>query len=299
MKSKRIYKYYSFNNVYSFNILRDNEFYFARPSDLNDPFEMMYLPIIKNSDIACQIGKIDNEFWHNLTSMLEPSISKNDSMKVKLRFSQEKVDLTNIRKYLSSNSSTLLRNECRVFSASSLNDSILLWSNYSHSHQGFCIEIDVSKLIGSISRFYKDTNCFLAHGIVEYNDSYPCLDFAFHPEFGLTPKNPDDGLSTLFRKPTAWGYEHEYRLVLAVNNYPKPFIKHYCDDQEVVTAIYLGCNCDIESQYVDDLIGLSRDKNIPIYMAKLCTESYNLIFSPYNHGLSREHQVNKKSAPQT
>ncbi len=282
MKSKRIYKYYSFNNDYSLNMLRDNEFYFAQPSDLNDPFELMYSPIIENSEIARQFSKIDNEFWHNLTSMFVPCISKEDSMKIKLQFSQEKVDLTNLRTKLSDRSSTVLRKECRVFSTSTFKDSILLWSNYSHSHQGFCIEIDICKLIGSIARFYRDTNCFFAHGLVEYNDSYPYLDFAFHPKFGLIPKNPHDGLIALFKKPTAWSYEHEYRLVIAVNNNPKPdqdnCIKHFCDDKEVVTAIYLGCNCDLKNQYVNELIHLSDARNIPVYQAELSMNSYQLLF---------------------
>ena len=119
-----VYKYYSNDNEYAYENLKNRKISFTSILNLNDPFEGFGKYLIEFSDIN------------------EPNeIEKNAKENVEIRCSE------NTRDVLSQN--------CRVFCTSKTYDNPLLWAYYANSHKGFCVSYyreDVEKMLGKLGK---------------------------------------------------------------------------------------------------------------------------------------------------
>ena len=153
----------------------------------------------------------------------------------------------------------------RVACFSEVNDSILMWAYYADGHKGVCLEYTPSELDLDNPEYEAIFNGLRK---VYYSETqYNKMDF-IHSE--------NDVNSLFFNKALCWAHEQEWRLVLEKNikkvNFP------------CLTGVYLGANFrethGSVSGDVVNLIGavIKKDKEIPIFEAKLDNDRYRLNF---------------------
>lgn len=178
----RLYKYKTFNceKVDSLDRARDifhkNELYFSSPSDFNDPFDCLVHLDFK------RIKK--DEFWRYYDNVLARKTNlTQQERKESFETAYASKEIENIFVHSLQNSF----NSRGVYSLSSKNDDILMWSHYSDGHRGYCFELDELKIEAQK---------------VKYKKRFPKFNL-----FG------NDMLLKilLFTKPLPWKYEREWR----------------------------------------------------------------------------------------
>ena len=143
-----------------------------------------------------------------------------------------------------------------ILCLSKANDNLLMWSHYSDSHKGVCIEYATSdkKLFG----------CGLTK--VRYSKKYP----RFAATKGFDLKTTRRYLST---KSSHWKHEREWRIFyhgLGVQTFPG----------KELSAVYLGCAILPEDR--DEIIEVVRQRptKARVYQASLDSESFRLRMEP-------------------
>ena len=179
---KKLYKYRTFDNdnpeskKRTEDIFLKNELYFSSPSNFNDPFDCL---------VHLDFSKVKKEeFWQffyaahlKRTTLTEQKIREKFEKAYKLDNKQE-IFTASIQDSF---------DNCGVYSLSSKNNNILMWSHYSNGHRGYCFELDGIELEPQR---------------VKYRKQYPKFDL-------FNGKNLLRLL--LFTKSTHWKYEREWR----------------------------------------------------------------------------------------
>ena len=112
------------------------------------------------------------------------------------------------QKEVEENRATNLRNDTWLCSFSKVNDSMLMWSHYCHSHSGICIGLDIEKVKESFPKCCGQIYLEPFVLDVEYQD-FKQIEYRYHPCF---PQ-----YTQWVTKDKAWAYEQEVRLII-----PKP-----------------------------------------------------------------------------
>lgn len=132
----------------------------------------------------------------------------------------------------------------------------LMWAHYANSHQGFCIEYDLDKLIeGNYVKGFNITNTIR----VKYEDDNPKIV-------------EQDGLFAQQRKAfgtksKAWKKENEVRLVFETNGV-KPIAAG------AILSIYFGLNIGNEER--QKIIDALKDRDVKFYQINRIGKSYKL-----------------------
>jgi len=221
----KLYKYQSCNE-YTFNNLRKGCLWFAKPQSFNDPFDC---------DVNFQVTDVTQE---NLISIF------NDMRKTvpnKKEFDRKYIHNGKVNALFESaviNASLNATNEVKkkwlkigVTCFSEKNDDILMWSHYSSSHHGFCLEFDTR-----YSPFIEQDKETLIK--VDYSDSYPQLDLreVASNKVSSLPKR------MLGVKSSHWSYECEWRIFSDYGGVELPY------ESTALAGIYLGCNISGENK---------------------------------------------------
>lgn len=219
-----LYKYRNFHidpkrNKSHLTDLINGELFFSNPEIFNDPFD-------------CEIPINYKEFIDNPKSLDKfiadgrtkfPDLFKNESFTTIMQRVRDANTLTNPA-FVKNHTQQMqkdLKNSFGIFSATSKNDNLLMWSHYSSSHSGFCYGFDTKQIVDNLN-----VNSI---GKVKYSNKYPII----------SPL--DDGLEQLrlqlLYKAHDWKYEKEYRILLlnksnSVFKMPLNYIK----------SIFLGLN---------------------------------------------------------
>lgn len=252
----KLYKYQSFNE-YSLNNLRRGAFWFSKPENFNDPFDC---------NINFQLGDVTEENLELLfTSLREEAPNKKDFDRI--YHSDGRVTKLFRDKVLegSRNATALLLE--RKFSIlgvtcfSEINDDILMWSHYTSSHQGFCLEFDTTKF-----PFMRTDNPDKDNAIekVDYSDSYPVMSLK---ELALN-QLPYFSQNLLAKKSSHWAYEREWRLFSKYGNAELDY------DKEALTGVYLGCKISEENK---EIIKSILGNSIPIYEMQKSTTEFKVL----------------------
>jgi len=187
----RLFKYRSIGDAdrkYTSRIIKKACIYYAAPKQFNDPFDCQFSVNMDGAPL--------NAF----------GLSKRNEIKA---YSEKWLwDETN--KVVS------------VLSLSELNDNPLMWSHYSDSHTGICLELTF-ETSESLHR-------------VEYSDDRPQFFFADVREQDRDNKRFGDGvISTLTTKASDWAYEKEWRCI----DFGGPGERPMPDD--MLSGIIFGC----------------------------------------------------------
>ena len=224
LPEKRLYRFRSIDHERlerSSRIFTHNELYFASPTQLNDPWEAK--PHIVIGDLSDPDYKAKYKAWAFRVMMADRP--KNDPRKVREwleRHTQEQAEgyAQELRdKYQKS------LEGYRICSFSDNATHPLLWSHYSGSHTGFCLEFDAS------------TDTFGPAMKVTYQNDYPSID--------ITEPDDDTNLRmSMLTKAQFWAYEGEYRLVSMEPNEPGalPVKEHFfLFPTHLLTGVIFGC----------------------------------------------------------
>ena len=224
LPEKRLYRFRSLDQERlerSSRIFTHNELYFASPTQLNDPWESK--PHIVVGDLSAPGYKAKYLTW--AFQLMMANRPENDPGKVREwleRHTQERAE--EFAQEIRDQYQRALEGY-RICSFSDNAAHPLLWSHYSSSHRGFCLEFDAS------------TDIFGPAMKVTYQDGYPSIDIT----------EPDDDINlrlSVLTKAQFWAYEGEYRLVsmepnepgaLAVNDH----VFHFPPD--LLTGVIFGC----------------------------------------------------------
>ena len=118
-----------------------------------------------------------------------------------------------------------------------------MWSHYADSHRGFCVE-------------YKNS---LVESLLHQSDYVAQHEIAYECELPIVNID-DDGYSTepILTKSRCWEYESEHRFVF--KNEGLKILSN--NPSEVISAIYLGANMDMNSVYAIRLKQFAQENGI-------------------------------------
>lgn len=172
-----LYKYQPFNPQHLTILLQQHKIYLSSPKSFNDPWDCAIFfnttPDLRNSRYAS-------------------SFQKDASKQIDFSHMLSRLHLMKAITDLSNTITQDIHDRYRVFCMTSEPDCHLMWAHYALYHSGICLEFDSSAEI--FNRALK----------VSYTEKHPI----FYPD--EAGKNARTLLST---KPSAWEYEHEYRVI--------------------------------------------------------------------------------------
>jgi len=190
-----LYKFRHFNNDNNVKTLSENKFYFATPSELNDPFDMslrFYFEGLTVQNIRdYYYDAIDKGLFGN------PSFTRRKNRKIVYERSIDKDKfIEDYQNYFKD-----AMNDCSILALSKEWKRVLLWSHYSDSFKGFCIGLNKEKLRKFLpSEEYLDCSVSYGKNYLKINPFTNILDISSY-EIALTYKFKD------------WKYEKEVRFI--------------------------------------------------------------------------------------
>lgn len=243
LPEKRLYRFRSIDHERlerSSRIFTHSELYFASPTQLNDPWESK--PHIVIGDLSAPAYKAKYVTW--AFQMMMADRPENDPEKVREwleSHTQERAE------ELAQELRDQYHRSLEGYRICSFSDNVthsLLWSHYSGSHKGFCLEFDAS------------TDIFGHAMKVTYQNDYPSIDIT----------EPDEDINlrlSVLTKAQIWAYEGEYRLVSMEPNEPgalpvNDHIFHF--PAHLLTGVIFGCQMpqadrDLIMQWSSDSAG--------------------------------------------
>jgi Protein of unknown function (DUF2971) len=223
----KLYKYRFWGDKFHKNVLTESELYFSSPKRFNDPYDCG-LPFRQHPDNLDPI--IIMQEVEATASKRFPELA-NDRMAFDQKCAKQVMLIQqNPESWFEMNWGYRPEDLSRVFGVLSLTphpDNYLMWSHYSNSHSGFCVEFDTRKLVESIAGHFQK---------VKYTDDIPLFSIKDRLESELAEK-------LIYTKSKTWEYEDEYRLSRI--HKPDVAIKF---NPEALTAIYFGCKTSYEHQ---------------------------------------------------
>jgi hypothetical protein len=219
--------------------LKEGYFWSSTRENLNDPFEGLFRTDKLNNQI---------EFFYKLYSSKSPSTSSS--------FEEFKNSISNFLN---------LADKLGIFSLSKEPMEELLWAHYGNSHQGFCVEYDLYKLI----EFEKNSGQYNCINL-EYSNAPPHMklnDFIPH-----NPKKIEILIQKMLgTKSKSWSYEKEVRITTASSG-KQPY------DFRAVKAIYFGYRMEEAKQLkmMEELAG----RGISYHKIEIMKGVYKLTSKP-------------------
>lgn len=150
-----------------------------------------------------------------------------------------------------------------IFSLSKSYTDELLWAHYANSHQGFCIEYELEKLL---------KNQRPAHGYFDviYTNNVPNLSF----KHILSKEDPDLLIKTMLGyKSKRWEYENEIRIITesyGLQNY----------DYRAIKSIYFGLK--MSNDHIEKMMKSLQGRQIKYFRMHLKPNSFELEAKPIN-----------------
>ena len=243
------------------SLLTSRTLYFARPSQLNDPFELRpFLGVEATDDELVELGirvmlrmeEFSNEEQARLAA-IEIVAKGGDMVRTAFMGGQMTAQMQQI-----------LEAESGICCLSQHRDSLVMFSHYGASHTGYCMEFERDVLL----------NHFQLEVPVRYTDTYPSMRKFDIPKRELAVL----GFGT---KSVEWEYEREIRLVsLAGVNagfgepggagtkiYPKGALK----------SIAIGALATSERiEYVKSCLAMRDDGPVELYKTEIANHAYRL-----------------------
>lgn len=232
---KYLYKYMGAND-YVFENLEKDLLVVRKPYEYNDPFEAVHYienqyNFFNNSEI-----KIMNSKGYEYTER-EKKIILDEMCKI-------------VREKQESSGAKYLNN---VLCLSSIEKSILMWSHYSESHKGICVQYEFEDIfMNNVEDEENGINIILP---MQYSDKVPIIK-----EYGKEAIKP-----IYFTKSEEWSYEKEWRVLInnkeIIDNKGLSFIK-----MPKPRSIILGCKASEDT--INKAKEICKKRSIELYHMK-------------------------------
>ncbi|TVL95962.1 MAG: hypothetical protein CV087_24035 [Candidatus Brocadia sp. WS118] len=248
-----LYKYMPFNN-YTITNLKNQQLYFNKPSNFNDPFDcamsLNQEPISEEEYLKLYFQYLNDE------RIKDKANFKNKYMihgKVNSLFKEEVNqgigNAFNQRMKVN-------RNERGICCFSEKNSDILMWSHYANGHKGFSLE------------FRTDFKLFKSAIKVEYSTAIPTVSPA---KVLLNEENNETFIKMISTKFSCWKYEIEWRLMHVdggdiLYTYPK----------ESLVGIYFGSEMLFAHKEIIALIIQGQNPDVKLYETVRSEEKFEL-----------------------
>jgi hypothetical protein len=267
---KHIIRFFG-NPSYALETIALKQITFIHNTKLNDPFDpWMKLVLEGNFDQFCS--------WvHKNRSHHEKRFKK---FFTRDRFNSTIDEVNGIFSKL--RESLYLFSTCEVNKDTHPKDNLYMWAHYANGHRGVALEFDAQALDLHFRKIDKLTESPLMK--IHYGDQPPKITFLELFKFMTT------GDSTEFRekvnktsvfKNSVWENEVEWRLVEKNDETAMDIVRRPLADN-IVTALYLGCRCD---ENTNKKFIFEMQKNYPnatIYLAKQNDDNAELFFEKLN-----------------
>jgi len=245
---QHLYHYYRVTE-HTEAIFTKNEIYFASPLNYNDPFDtkIAYIFYGPHQNKAEYLAKLCKRYY--------PGKSTKEIREFANKPSMHKVFVNRA----SSSADKNLREHVGIFCLSEINNNTLMWSHYTDSHKGFCLE------------FSTRTSFFQKTSKIIYQKELPIYNILKEP-LGY------ERTRLLFIKANDWAYEKEWRLL---NFGIGPGI--YKFPSEALTGIIFGCRITPENK--EKIINWCRQRNPKpqLYDAVPKKTEYGLDIVPFDY----------------
>lgn len=310
---RKLYKYYS-NTKYAIDCIRNRRVHLDDPRTFNDPFDaafhctkistltsddsdeelsnkfLEYLCAVKKGDRGVhhqEIVKGYTDFLINSAGTLSNfSIERPVRDVLKKIYSMMGLGTFSLGEFIDAidhgfvERERVMRLNCKISCFSEICDSILMWSYYGNSHNGICIEFDLSLL---------DEKSELTHQIltgmskVHYSPIRADLQYS---------GSRVAGLNFLTSKADVWEHEHEWRLICETDAEFLPF--------DCISGVYVGVNFDVSAAKYKELVkAVDTHEMLSIKQCKLSLERYQIeseeIYNSYIHTLMKQKKDEEKS----
>lgn len=254
MKPDILYRYRNANER-EFSELRNNQIWFSKPSNFNDPFDCAI-----RFDQQAIVENVFENFFKKSSEKLDEAVLQLIRKDVfKKEFNISPVD--DVLK--------LLREQSVISCFAEDFNSIQMWSYYADYHKGICVGYRRNELekYGYLNK------------IIYQNDIKPILESIY--EMGTSLKSDKNKIFNLMRtylfvKEKHWEHEKEWRLVrvgYSNDKYPKSILIN--SPKPVV--VYIGCKaskCTIDRMKI-----YCKETSIPIYYMSMSKNKFELKYN--------------------
>lgn len=247
----RLFKYQTFNSN-SVENLSKHQFYFASPSELNDPYDCNYDPII---------SKIAEEEFEILKSQLPKGKFSYCRVDLEIKDPDNSDEVRGVCQhycFIAYQTELLkVRNTKGVTSFTTKNNNLLMWSHYANQHKGFCLGFDVDPYIFSDLRK------------VDYSEEIPLIDVGKITCY----KDLDQIMTRYYTKSADWSYEDEWRLLGSAKT-KSSF------DPRIITDVYFGSRCS--DNHIDEIreIVFGLNGQVKFWKGKQHPHKFLIEFAP-------------------
>lgn len=266
---KYLYKYRTWSNPLHRRIITHNEIYFASPRSFNDPFD-------------CRIDwryelLTEGEFYLTQLEIFAKNNPKLETGEL-TALAQENTDLFFSLSEDELNAHRLRRQkvfdaETAIFTAASIPDDILMWSHYSESHKGFCVELEHKLLVDLVNK--EPLRC--KSPILPYKVDYP-VDDSYPKLIPLPGLDYPAWIKAFTTKSKRWDYESEYRLIgFGATDFTVNI------NSGMLTRVLIGCQMSDSDQgeILHEL--LKRGDHVPVERAFKSKNKFALEFEPVDY----------------
>ena len=313
MIDRKLYKYYS-NSKFAIDCIRNRRIHLDDPRTFNDPFDaafhcaristltsndsekellnkfLDYLNAVKKGDRGIHHQEILNSYLGFLVkssgTLSNVSIERPVGEVLKKIYSMMDPKKFSIDEFIAaidrgfSEYERVMRLNCRISCFSEVCDSILMWSYYANSHNGICIEFDLSLL---------DQNAELTHQIIKGISKVHYTPVRADLQYSGSNAS---GLNFLTSKADVWAHEHEWRLICETDMQYLPF--------DCISGVYIGVNFDISAPKFNELPkAVNTYDSLTIRQCKLSLERYQIecedIYNSYLKNIHKTTENNKNS----
>jgi len=249
-----LYKYRSLNSIGLEDILIKNEIYLSEPTAFNDPFDCKPLLVTYTSAFK------RNQFYKSLVKHRFPNATK-EQIKRELK-NNPRFRKIRTRKYLENELFQIFIKDFGVYCLSEVPDDILMWSHYSESHKGVCLQFKATIERTLFWESYK----------VTYQENYPAVNI-------MNISNYDQFFNFFATKSEHWEYEKERRLIKTPQEGGAGI---YTFQPELLTGVILGAKILPEDEkMINDLVS-KRKRPVNIFKAQMNSRAYKLDIKEIN-----------------
>ena len=159
---KTIYKYRDWKNEYHKKIIINQDLFIPSPKNFNDPYDCK-LPVsfhlLKNNK------ELARKYFENTIREFHPSISQIKlTKKVEEKLKHKDYEDVKFIEKINNDLIKWTQENLGIFSATAVNDNILMWAHYANNHTGICIGFDLIKLQETFN---------LSFGNINYVENFP------------------------------------------------------------------------------------------------------------------------------
>ena len=247
-----LYKYMAINSNL-FSLLINNELWFSKPSDFNDPYDC---------NLSYDLSAMTYEYLYNTLRFYDRNRDGNDEA-IKNRalylsnnpLEIEKIGKDVIQEKLDKKGIACFSESCEI---------LLMWSHYANSHKGICLTFNFDNDIDFPRFAYK----------VEYPDFYPKIK-----SIGGDQLKHDQQIFA--NKSKEWEYEKEIRIIRDSKWHDK-FRGAIAFNPIVLTEIKFGYKSSEEDIKTVSNLALQKYPHIKLYRSQLKKAEFGIEFIALN-----------------